>query len=270
MCAMAVVMDIAKLFPVEAEVTAMADWAGAMTWGKLKPDDWARASAEMGEEGCGDLMTIAAVDNVEYRRVIGVVALSGIAKARLNVCVNLVQRKMGLPVESFTDKPAPTATTAAGGAAVSVAGAAAVVGAGAVVPVVKAEATAKTVIKVSQVFDQGCRYEVQPVAEEVLTVMRNRWIDKKGMPPQPHMDMSDTQLSTLSRLAELDHNLLAFDMAVWGPCGTQRERNFMMAAHVQNGDGAWIVKEIAGARSMEDWRDGWEFATTAMVMGAPH
>ena len=49
--------------------------------------------------------------------------------------------------------------------------------------------------------------------------MRGRWKAKMGMAPQPHRDLSDNQLSVLSRLSDGRANLLAWDMAGWGHTG---------------------------------------------------
>ena len=66
----------------------------------------------------------------------------------------------------------------------------------------------------------------------------------------------------------MDYNLLAFDMGVWGPFGARRERVFQLSAHVQNANGEWITKEVPGANSLQEWVEGWNFATTGFVMGA--
>ena len=126
----------------------------------------------------------------------------------------------------------------------------------------------KMAIKASQVFDQALRYEVQPITPEELRTMRRRWFTVKKRDPPPHLDMSDTQLSVLQRLNEVDHNLLAFDMGVWGPYGARRERRNQLAAQVKNADGFWITRGIPGAMNLEDWIDGWRFASTGFIMGA--
>ena len=87
-----------------------------------------------------------------------------------------------------------------------------------------------------------------------------------SLPPAPHQDLSDNQLSVLSRLGGLNHNLLAFDMGVWGPYGTRRERHFVMTAYHQNANGEWVAREMPGAQTLDEWIEGWEFASVGFVM----
>ena len=104
-------------------------------------------------------------------------------------------------------------------------------------------------LKVREIFDQGCRYDVLPIDEDGILAARKKWHDMNKRPPPSHRDLTDNQISVLSRLKDLGHNLLAFDMGVYGPYGTRRERRYMLDTHVQNADGQWIVKEVPGAQS---------------------
>eukprot|EP00972_Heterocapsa_arctica_P083984 12371884-Heterocapsa_arctica.AAC.1 len=61
--------------------------------------------------------------------------------------------------------------------------------------------------------------------------------------------------------------MLAFDMGVWGPYGTRRKLHFMLTAHHMNASDVFQAKEVPGAQSMDDWLEGWAFATAAFVMG---
>jgi hypothetical protein len=97
--------------------------------------------------------------------------------------------------------------------------------------------------------------------------MRDRWTARNTLEPGPAVSLNDNQLSVLKRLADLEHNLLAFDMGVWGPYGFRRERQQMLTIHHQNASGAWIAKEVSGAHCLDDWLEAWAFATTGFVMG---
>ena len=56
-------------------------------------------------------------------------------------------------------------------------------------------------------------------------------------------------------------------MGVWGPYGTRRERQYVLMAYHQNASGEWIPREVPGAQTVDEWCDGWNFATTGFVMG---
>ena len=126
---------------------------------------------------------------------------------------------------------------------------------------------AKNSLKVSHFFDQGRRLEIKPIEPEEITKMRARWQSQMWLPPQKHLNPMDNQLRVLKRLNDLGHNMLAFDMGVWGPYGSRRERHFLLTAHHLNVSGDYQAKEVPGAQSLEDWLEGWAFATTTFVMG---
>ena len=130
------------------------------------------------------------------------------------------------------------------------------------------EGFVKDSLKVAQYFDQGCKSkEVRPVAPEAIDEMRARWEDTNGTEPVAELQYTDNQLSVLFRLNVAGHNMLAFDMGVWGPFGARRERLFSMTAYVQNADGTYIARELPGAQCYEDWEAAWDFATVGFVMG---
>ena len=97
--------------------------------------------------------------------------------------------------------------------------------------------------------------------------MRARWQTSAWVAPSKHVNPADTQFSVFKRLQDLDHNMLAFDMGVWGPYGARRERHFMLTVHHLNAAGAYQAKEVPGAQTLDDWLEGWAFAATAFVMG---
>ena len=222
----------------------MQDFTAFREWAKLKPETWTLVATELGEAELSDLATVAAVEDADY--VGAMASLKAVDRARLNLLVNAVRKKVGLEVGNLLRKPEPQAPAAKSS-----------------VP----EASNKVVLKASQFLDQASRFEVHPIAEELILEMRKRWKDKMWLDPQPHVDISDNQLSVLARLQDLNHNLLAFDMGVWGPYGTRRERQYMLTAYHQNATGEWIAREVPGAQTVDEWCDGWNFATTGFVMG---
>ena len=98
--------------------------------------------------------------------------------------------------------------------------------------------------------------------------MPDRWT--KAMwtgPPRTHT-MSDSQLSVLKRFVDRQHNLLAFDLSIWGPVRERSDGAFTLAAHHQNASGTWVATEVAGPQNLDGWLEAWHIATSSFVHGA--
>ena len=243
---------IASLFPSVEVLGNFDDFAMVLEWSKLKQDVWILVATALGDPTLEDFGTVAAVDNIDYTNAIEETKLNAVDKARLNITVNAVRKKLGVGVSSIMVSPSPAGAQAPSGATA---------------PQGPDNTGNKVAMKVSQFFDQACRYEVPPIAEDAILTKWNRWKAKMWLGPPPHVDMSDNQLSVLARLQDLNHNLLAFDMGVWGPFGTRRERQYVLTAYHQNQQGDWVAREVPGAQTVDEWVEGWNFATTGFVMG---
>ena len=75
-------------------------------------------------------------------------------------------------------------------------------------------------------------------------------------------------MTTNCQSCDLGINLLAFDMAVWGPYCDRRERHFILTVHHLSSNGEYIPKQVPGAQCLEDWLDAWSFDTVPFVMGS--
>ena len=124
----------------------------------------------------------------------------------------------------------------------------------------------KMTLKANQYFDQACRLKVLPISQSEISVMRARWSDSAWLPPAREVNPNDNQLSVLARLSSLNYNLLAFDMGVWGPFAARRERHFQLTTFQLSSRGEYQAKEVPGAHCLEDWMQGWAFATAGFVM----
>ena len=235
----------------------MQEWSNILVWAKVTGDQWKTVAAALGDETLTDFNTILALTRDDIRDAVRDAKSSPIIKGRLNLALNVARLRVELPIlDYFADPPAGVGPQAPAAAAV-------VQVAGDDAP----ESVAKHTLKVSQLFDQGLRMEVRPCTTEEIRTMRKRWIDIMKLPPARNRKPTDNQLSVLHRLQELGLNLLAFDMAIWGPFGDRRERHFSLTVHHLTANGEYIPKLISGAQSLEDWLDAWEFATVPFVMG---
>ena len=249
---MATTNNINNLMPADATATITC-LTEALDWSKLKLEQWKVVAAELGDESVDDLPTIAAIGNDDWMELLQATRSNAIVKARVNLFVNAIRKAVGMDISDLV-APKPQATVAATQQQV----------------VVNAHVPANEdprALPVRHYFDQGCKLIVQTVAADELKVMRDRWTLRNSLEPGTAVNPSDNQLSVLKRLADLDHNLLAFDMGVWGPYSTRRERQQMLTVHHQNAAGAWVAKEVPGAHCLDDWLEAWAFATTGFVMG---
>ena len=251
--------SIDKMLPTGAALDELVDWAKVLTATKLKPEQWKAVATELGEADLDDFPTIATIEVSEYAAAAKTAEFNPIARARLNLAVNIARTKFKAEVADLFP-PAPP-MPAAGAAASSSSGG---------TPIFISDVAAKESngLRVKKYFDQGSALVVEPVEEEKLLVMRARWSNLMGAEPEDSNDYTDEQLSVLYRLTERGQNLLAFDMGVWGPYGGRRDRHFMMTTYHTNEDGQKVASEIRGACTLDDWLEGWQFAMTGFVMGA--
>ena len=76
-------------------------WTKTLTWAKLDAEAWKKIAVELGAEEVEDNLTIAMDTDEDYAEAAATVGMKGIAKARLNVAVNVARRKMGSPISDI-------------------------------------------------------------------------------------------------------------------------------------------------------------------------
>ena len=244
------------------QLKAMDTWEKIREWSKLPVEVWEKMAVAVGESGLADIITIAMIENQDYQAAAG--EFTGVQRARINIAINIARKQFGAEVEDVFVKQAPPQPAASSGNPFLLASSASTLAK----TVDEDNGIVRDVIKICQVYDQGCKNkEVRPITEENLTKMRKRWFDVNGEDPISELAMTDNQLSVVFRLINIGHNMLAFDMGVFGPYGGRRERQFAMTASMKNADGVFITKEIPGCQNYEEWEAAWDFATVSFVMG---
>ena len=236
-------------------------WTKILEWSKAKLELWEKVATSIGEKELDDIMTIAMIENEDYCAAAKEHNLNGVQRARVSVAVNVARKKLGMGVSDvFAVKEVAQSPRNEGGSQGSTL---AVTGTDQV-----DNGIVRDVLKVSQLFDQGCKTkEVRPLEEELITEMRDRWVKANGSDPIADLQFTDNQLSVVYRLNGTGHNMLGFDMGVYGPYGGRRERAFSMTACIKNAEGVYVSKEIPGAQNFEEWEAAWDFATVGFVMG---
>ena len=251
----AIELSIEKALTEEV-AKSLDNWAKVLEWAKLDQDTWKKIAGELGAEDVEDNMTIANVADEDYLDAVNKLQLKGIAKARINVAINVARHQVGVPI---TDIFARTAITVPSPSTPKTALAEA--------ELMGQPGVIKNGLNANTIWDQGCKIVVQPLGKDDIRLMRMRWTDIHELEPTEEVNPTDNQLSMFARLNTLGHNILAFDMGVWGPYGGRRERAFTMMAAVKTVDGTYLPKEVPGPRNVEDWTTAWEFATATFIMG---
>ena len=211
--------ELRKMMPGPEILEGLVDLASIATRARLDIAVWKRLMAALGDEALDDFPSVVALTNADYRQGMADAGLNVVQKTRVSVVVNMVRVKHGLPVNSLANDPEALVLAVEAPPAAETKdpeGLAATISTILAAIKEKEDPVSNTGIKVSQVWDQGSRLVVQPVAEDTILAMRQRWIDKNGLPPPDNKDLSDTQLSVLARLMELDKNMLGFDMGILG------------------------------------------------------
>jgi hypothetical protein len=261
------------------DVSTFTDLKVAVIWAKVPMDAWTAVTTALGEPGLSDYGTISTIELADWLEAVKTAAVSPVIRARLNLLVNVIRKQQGQPLEDWragaasgTAPPAPASaalmqllTAAAGGAAGGTSAA------GALAPMLAPPILANEesgFLHVKHFFDQGCRLMLRPAPAAKIKEMRNRWLAQNALEPSAGVKLSDSQLSVLHGLSELGHNLLGFDMGVWGPYSSRRERSMMCTAHHLNAFGKWVPHQVPGAECIEDWLEAWAFATSGFVHGA--
>ena len=251
--------SVGLLLPSVEELAELQDYAAILGWAQLDPAVWKEVAGKCGDPELVSLTIIAALPAEDLSRALRELGTSAVIRTKVNLAYNAVREKLGLDESGINvGSPArgdPESGTPSGE------------GNEEADSLNLPAGIAKNTLKVSHFFDQGCRLEVKPIESEEISKMRTRWQSQMWLHPQKHLNPTDNQLSVLKRLNDLGHNMLAFDMGVWGPYGSRRERHFLLTAHHVNVTGEYQAKEVPGAQSLEDWLEGWAFATTTFVMG---
>ena len=181
--------ELRKMMPGPDILEGLVDLASIATRARLDIAVWKKMVTTMGNEAMYDFPSVVALNNADYRQVMLDAGLKVIQKTRVRVVVNMVRVKHGLPVNSLAsdgealvvaaEAPPAAETKDPEGLAATISTILA-----AIKEKEKDDPVSNTGIKVSQVWDQGSRLVVQPVTEDTILAMHQRWIDKNGIPPQ--------------------------------------------------------------------------------------
>ena len=106
---------------------------------------------------------------------------------------------------------------------------------------------------------------VSVLDKKQLDTFRKRYTTQMGDPPQPDVEVTDTQLSAYACLLELGLPP-AVDFGVWGPHGARLERDMYFKDQYLTPSGEWRSRELRGPDCLEAWESCYDVFKTAALM----
>jgi len=120
-------------------------------------------------------------------------------------------------------------------------------------------------IKLAKVILQANSTTVSVLDKKQLDTFRKRYTTQMGDPPQPDVEVTDTQLSAYACLLELGLPP-AVDFGVWGPHGARLERDMYFKDQYLTPSGEWRSRELRGPDCLEAWESCYDVFKTAALM----
>jgi hypothetical protein len=107
--------------------------------------------------------------------------------------------------------------------------------------------------------------ETTMLSPEELRARRRVFIQVFGDAPDPDENISDKQLSALSRVVAARQSIAA-DFAIFGPYGDRTERCTKFMDYIPGPNNAWRMKEVPGAPHLDGWLECWRVFRTGAIM----
>ena len=238
------------LLPDRATLDTWATVQDAATWGGLESGLVRCVTRQLGDQNLTSLQVLAVIPTEVFEQALsnarrGTRELAETEKAQWRLMLSAVRVKFG-GVSLFTSNAAVDNTS------------------GAVTSSSATSGSVKLKIKMNQIIDQGCDFEVEMLPAVELQSMRAKFAMIEGDSPLEKEEVTDAQLSCLYYKV---HNVQApfVDMAVWGPHGERLARAMKFVSQ-QWRDGEWKAVELPGAMSLDAWEEAWQIFRTAALM----
>ena len=233
-------------------VTAWTDLTAALTWAKLPAELLLSLVKELGEDALPTMDVLAAVEADEIKAALTTLAVTAMKKARVNLLLNGLRLKYGLPPIDYTAKALDAAASlpsSSVGPPVDATAIASIVSA--VAAAAKPVMTMGTV-KMAHVIDQTSSDEVAPLDEITIDTLRQNLHTRLEGEPLEGEDFTNAQLTAFKRRLDAGQSP-ACDYAVLGPYGMRNERRMRFQATVKGTDGTERTIEVSGPDSLDTW-----------------
>ena len=245
---------LAALLPSDVIVNAWTDTAAALAWAKIPTELMMQLIKELGEDEMPSLELLAAVEADEVKTALGKMGVTAMKKARINVLLNALRKRFGLPLLDYLKPAEPTIVTPSSSSSsgappldpTALASIVAAVTAATRVPVTMGA------VKMAHVIDQSSADEVPPLDQKTIDGLQQELHEKLEGEPLESEEFSDSQLTAFKRKVDAGQSP-ACDYAVLGPYGSRIERRMKFQATLKNTDGTERVLEIAGPDCLDTW-----------------
>jgi len=254
-------MDMTMLVPGRATVDEWRTLNDVILWSRIDENIAKSLLAALGDQDCQSIPLFAMTDPEAMRKLLlqlelstanGPRTLSHFEKARLNLLYAGARHRVKLGLVDICT-PAVEAAPSQMTVGAPQAGGAQVIGQ----PDVK--------VKIANTFDQGSDMETTMLSPDEIRAKRRVFIQVFGDAPDPDENISDKQLSALTRVVAARQSIAA-DFAIFGPYGDRTDRCTKFVDHISGPNNTWRMKEVPGAPSLEGWLECWRVFRTGAVM----
>ena len=127
----------------------------------------------------------------------------------------------------------------------------------------------ESVLKMASLVDQSDDSELHPASREQVQQWQQCYLQVMGAPPQEEEDVTDQQLAALNKRINVQNMAPYVDFSVWLPFGRKALRSQKFRTYFPLGDGSYLMKDLPGPQSFQQWLVSWRvFKTGAIMLGA--
>ena len=246
---------LAALLPADDIINGWADLQAALDWAQLPAELLLTLIKELGEDALPTMQVLASVEDAELRDAMGKIGVTAMKKARVNLLLNSLRRRFGLPLVDYLAAALTAATPASSSSSSSTVGPLDPTVLATIVSAVTAAtkpAITLGAVKMAHVIDQASNDEVPPLDEKTINELRQELHKKLEGEPLESEEYTDAQVTAFKRRVDAGQSP-ACDYAVLGPYGCRTERRMKFHATLKSTDGTERIVEIAGPDCLETW-----------------
>ena len=127
----------------------------------------------------------------------------------------------------------------------------------------------ENVLKMASLLDQSDDSELHPASRDQVQGWQQNYLQVMGAPPQEEEDVTDQQLAALNKRINIQGMAPYVDFSVWLPFGRKALRSQKFRTYFPLGDGSYLMKDLPGPQSFQQWLVSWRvFKTGAIMLGA--
>ena len=228
----------------------MAQWEkidAALLWAKVEKELLQKISEVLGEADIPGMTVLAALEVEDVQNAMVSLDLTTIKKTRINLLMNALKQKYGMPLLDFTkqqEKPAEVMQQTGFS----------VTALDAFIKAAQDKATGATgsTVAVAHVLDQTSTEQLALLPQADVDRLRQNLHTKLGGEPLESEAFTDAQLTAFKRRLDAGGSP-ACDYAILGPYGNRMERRMKFTATYRDAAGHERTLEVAGPDTIDTW-----------------